>query len=120
VEFPGRARGHGHSGHFLSRLLSPSLFAAIFTVTYAVLAIRDWTLFYYYPLTHEVSRTPLTIKSGPSMHWYAWILTAGVVAAVVSILVPRAWTKPMDRYLAWVPTLFAIVAILVFEKKWFV
>jgi hypothetical protein len=100
--------------------MSPSLFAAIFTVTYTVLAIRDWTLFFYYPLTQQVSRTPLTVKSGPSMHWYAWIATSVVVAAVLSILVPRAWTRPVERFLAWVPTLCAIVAILVFEKKWFV
>jgi hypothetical protein len=101
-------------------LISPSLFAALFTVTYAVLAIKDWTLFYYYPLTQELSRTTLTVKSGPSMHWYAWIVTSFVVAGVLSALVPPSWTKTVARPLAWIPAVFAILAILIFEKKWFV
>jgi hypothetical protein len=104
----------------MRRFISPALFTAIFTVTYAVLAIKDWTLFYYYPLVQEVSRTKLTMKSGPSMHWYAWIVTAFVVATVLSALVPRSWTKSLDRSLAWIPAVFAIIAILIFEKKWFV
>ncbi len=104
----------------MKKRISPSLFAALFTVTYAVLAIKDWTLFYYYPLTQELSRTPLTVKSGPSMHWYAWIASAFVVGGVGSSLVPHAWSKPVERYLAWIPALCAVVAILVFEKKWFV
>jgi flagellar biosynthesis protein FliQ len=85
-----------------------------------VLAIKDWTIFFYYPLTQEVSRTRLTVKSGPSMHWYAWIVTAFVIASVLSAIVPRSWTKSLDRSLAWIPAVLAIIAILVFEKKWFV
>jgi hypothetical protein len=54
------------------------------------------------------------------MHWYAWIFTSFIVAGVLSAVVPRIWTKSLDRWLAWIPLVVAITAILIFEKKWFV
>jgi hypothetical protein len=104
----------------MGTFLSPSLFGAIFSVSYATLAIVDWTPFLYYPLINQFSRVPLPTKSGPSMHWYGWIVTAVVIAFVICALVPRRWTRAIERPLAWIPTAAAILAILIFEKKWFV
>ena len=103
----------------MGRVISPSVFGAVFAPTYAALAIYDWTPFVYYPLTNELSRTALSTNSGPAMHWYGWILTSAVVAVFLSAIIPSRWTKRAERPLAWMPALLAVTAILIFEKKWF-
>jgi hypothetical protein len=103
----------------MGKFISPSVFGAIFSAGYAALAIYDWTPFLYYPLTNEISRTALPVSSGPSMHLYGWVLTAAVAAVTLSALIPSRWTKGVERPLAWIPAAFAIVAILIYEKKWF-
>ena len=102
----------------MGRFISPGVFAAIFTVAYTALAIVDWTPFLYYPQVNAFSTIPLDRKSGPSMHWYGWIVTAIVIAVILSASIPTRWTKQYERELSWIPAILAIFAILIFERRW--
>ena len=108
----------------LSRM-SPGVFASVFSAVYTYVAIADWTLFFYYPQINQITTAPLldaagkAVRSaGPSMHWYSWIVTALIPAIVIAFIVPRSATKSIERHLAWVPALIAVIAILIFERRW--
>jgi hypothetical protein len=109
------------------RFISPGVFATAFSAAYTVLAIVDWTPFLYYPQINRITTVTLLDaagkldrKAGPSMHWYGWITVSILIAIVVSLVIPRRWTKPIEPYLAWVPALIAVIAILIFERRWLV
>jgi len=56
---------------------------------------------------------------GPPILWYGWLATAGLVSAVVAVVVPRQVASRLWPGLAWAVPGAVILAILIYEKRWF-
>ena len=104
--------------------MSPFIFATVFSAIYTYAVIVDWTLFRYYPLINQLSVDPIVTAAGtpdraagPAMHWFAWIVTGLVPALVLSMILPRGWTKSIERHV-WIPALIAVIVIFVYERRW--
>jgi hypothetical protein len=57
--------------------------------------------------------------NGPPILWYGRLATAALASAAVSVIVPRGVTARLWRGWAWLVPAAVIVAILVYEKRWF-
>ena len=99
----------------------PSLiFSMLFTVTYASCFYFNWPLFAYYPQVNEFHLSAdLQNQLGPPILWYGWLATAAVVSAVPAVIIPRGVSGRLWPGLAWAVPAAVIVAILIYEKRWF-
>jgi hypothetical protein len=99
----------------------PSLiFSVLFTVTYALCFFFNWPLFAYYPQVNEFHLSAnLQSQLGPPILWYGWLATATLVSAVPAVLFPRKVSDRLWPGLAWATPAAVIVAILIYEKRWF-
>ena len=99
----------------------PSLiFSMLFAVTYTLSFYFNWPLFAYYPQVNEFHvSTDLQTQLGPPILWYGWLATAAVVSAVPAVIIPRGVSGRLWPGLAWAVPAAVIVAILIYEKRWF-
>ena len=87
-------------------------FSAAFSCAYIWALTSNHPLFLYYPLHGDLrwGTHPLLASeaSGPAMAWYGTIATAGLIAALVAICVPRRLGETVAPYI-W---LFPVGAML--------
>jgi hypothetical protein len=53
-------------------------------------------------------------NSGPPISWYGWLAVAAIVSLPIALAVPRKWGDRISPTAAW------LVAVLIYEKRWFV
>ncbi len=97
-----------------------SIFSITFGIVYTVEFYLNWTLFKYYPLTRQFHIEDQPVKAGPPISWYAWIVGALIAGALIASLIPRRWSDRLSPTFAWLAPALLIVAVLVYEKRWFV
>ena len=96
------------------------IFAMVFAVSYALCFYYNWPMFAYYPQVNEFHLSvDLQNQLGPPILWYGWLATAGLVSAVVAVVVPRQVASRLWPGLAWAVPGAVILAILIYEKRWF-
>jgi hypothetical protein len=107
--------------HRVAAPAGPSLiFSMLFAVTYALSFYFNWPLFAYYPQVNEFHvRADLQNQLGPPILWYGWLATAAIVSAVPAAIIPRGVVGRLWPGLAWAVPGAVIVAILIYEKRWF-
>ena len=80
---------------------SHPVFAITFAVTYAILYVLaveyNWALFTYHPVTEEFHFLVERAADGPSMYWYGWMVTAGLGALFISVIVARLPAELTNR-----------------------
>jgi hypothetical protein len=98
----------------------PLMFSMVFAVTYSLCFYYNWPMFAYYPQVVEFHLSAgLQDQLGPPILWYGWLATAVLVSAVVAVIIPRRLTDRLWPGLAWAVPGGVILAILVYEKRWF-
>jgi|GraSoiStandDraft_41_1057321.scaffolds.fasta_scaffold5613278_1 hypothetical protein len=99
----------------------PSLiFSAVFAVTYSLCFYFNWPLFAYYPQVTEFHLSAdLQSQLGPPILWYGWLATAALVSGVATAVIPKRLSGGLWPGLAWAIPGGVILAILIYEKRWF-
>jgi hypothetical protein len=96
------------------------IFSTTFGVIYGLCFYFNWPLFAYYPQVNEFHiDTQLIETSGPPILWYGWMATAAVASGALAVIVPRKIAARLRPELAWLIPAAVIVAILIYEKRWF-
>jgi hypothetical protein len=92
----------------------PITFATVFAIVYVLSLHFGWALFSYGPAGHEFMWFMRPATSGPSMHWYGFVATSGIVAGLVALIVsylPGDLGKRLPNYLAWLAPLSGIIVV---------
>jgi hypothetical protein len=99
---------------------APLIFTMLFVVSYSLCFYYNWPLFSYYPQVKEFHLSAqLQNQLGPPILWYGWLATAALVGGVVAVVVPRQLARRLWPGLAWAVPGGVILAILIYEKRWF-
>jgi len=97
------------------------IFSLVFGVIYAFCFYYNWALFAYYPQVNEVHTSSQLVDTlGPPILWYGWMASAALIAGVSAFIVPRGLSDRMWDGWAWIIPGAVVVAILIYEKRWFV
>ena len=95
------------------------IFSMTFVVVYALCFYFNWALFAYYPQVNEANFSSQIEANGPPILWYGWLLTAALASAAVAAIVPRGVVARIWHGWAWLVPAAVVVAILIYEKRWF-
>jgi hypothetical protein len=100
-------------------------FGVVFSIIYPLVVVRGWQLFTYYPKVGKwvLLNQPANVPTpGPGMHWYGFIATTAIIAAIVGLiaslipenLIKRIWWLG----LIWIVPILSmiVVAVLIFVK----
>jgi hypothetical protein len=96
-----------------------TIFSMTFSVVYALCFYFNWPLFAYYPQVNEVHFNSQIEANGPPILWYGWLATAALASAALAVIVPRAVAGRLWHGWAWLVPGAVVVAILIYEKRWF-
>ena len=77
-------------------------------------------MFRYYPVLGRFTRDPQPLaEAGLPILWYSWLLGALVISLVAMFLVPRKLAERLPHTWTWGVALAVILAIAVYERRWF-
>ena len=97
-------------------------FSAAFCCAYLWALTTNHPLFLYYPLHGDFrwGTPPLLTSqaSGPAMGWYGLVATAGLIAAVATVCVPRRLSGALAPYV-WLFPLAGMVACAFLLRRFF-
>ncbi len=99
---------------------APVIFSLLFVLTYTVCFYLNIALFKYYPLVREFHVTAQPESAGPPISWYGWLAVAFLVSAPIAVLIPRSLGNKIPATVAWLVPAIVLLAVLVYEKRWFV
>ena len=100
----------------------------VFSITYGIAYVAFWlysefskvAMFRYYPVLGGFRRANLPLESaGPAILWYSWLLGAAVVSLGLALVVPSKWADRLSERGVWYLPLALLIAILVYERRWF-
>ena len=95
------------------------VFSILFGVFYIVAFYFDLSMFRYYPAAREFHWTR-TDGIGVVILWYGWIATAALASAAIAFAVPRKMAQRLWPGWAWIVPTAVVVAMLIYERRWFV
>ena len=104
----------------MSRYAQVKIFSMLFGVVYTICFYYNWALFRYYPVLgqwYRASQPPA--EAGPAILWYGWLAEAFVISLVISLAVPRKLAARISADAAWIVPAALILAIIVYERRWF-
>jgi hypothetical protein len=119
MTFPGTARPQPGRAPSLASGAS-LIFSMLFGVIYSLCFYYNWPMFAYYPQVNEFHLSAnLQNELGPPILWYGWLSTAALASAAGAVLVPRSLAARLPPNLAWAVPGAVVLAILIYEKRWF-
>jgi hypothetical protein len=92
------------------------MFSVTFCIVYTFAYYFDLSPVKYYPLANEIV---LEMHAGPVILWYGWVFTAALAGLIVAAIVPRRWAARVSPDILWVVGIMAVVAVFMYEKRWF-
>jgi hypothetical protein len=96
------------------------VFSITFAVVYTLCFYYNWPLFAYYPQVNEVHLSGgLIDTAGPPILWYGWLASAALISAAAAMIVPPGVSNRLWHGWAWIIPAGVVVAILIYEKRWF-
>jgi hypothetical protein len=108
----------------VSRYAQFKVFSIVYGVAYMALFLyseqSQYALFRYYPVLGGFYRESQPLATaGPAILWYSWLFGAAVISLAISLAVPRKWAERVPHGWVWVVPAALLVAILVYERRWF-
>ncbi len=97
-----------------------AVFSIVFIIVYTVCFYFNFALFKYYPLVSQFHIDAQPKTAGPPIAWYGWIAVALLAALPLAFIVPRRWSNRISPMAAWLIPTLVLVAVLIYEKRWFV
>ena len=105
----------------MSRFAQVKIFSMLFGVIYSLFFYFNWAPFRYYPAMERFTRETFPLaEGGPAILWYAWVTGAFVISAAISLLCPPKLADRLWVGLIWIVPATLLVAILIYEKRWFI
>ena len=96
------------------------ILSTTFGVLYALCFYFNWPLFAYYPQVNEAHfSSQLLETNGPPSLWYGWLTTSALISTAAAMIVPRGISDRLWHGWAWIIPAAVVVAILIYEKRWF-
>lgn len=93
------------------------LFSVAAAIAYTLAEYFNWPLFHYYLSGgFHILEAP---GAGRTIHWYGWIATAVAAGALVALAAPRRILARFPADLTWMVLIATMLAVLVYEKRWF-
>lgn len=96
------------------------VFSLVFCVAYVAAYYFGLSLFAYYPVEHTLRLIGAAQSGDQVVLWYGWLASAGLVGALAALLVPRRWAALIPPDLLWLTGVVLVIAVLAYEKRWFV
>lgn len=96
------------------------IFSMCFGVAYVVCFYFNWALFRFYPAYNQFSIRPLGPEAGPFILWYGWMAWAFIFSAAMALIIPRSLAARVNPGLVWGISAALLVAIMWYEKRWFI
>lgn len=96
------------------------IFSMLFAIIYTLCFYLNIALFKYYPLVREFHINSQPKAFGPPISWYGWLALAALVSFPIALIVPRSWGNRISPTLAWLVPALVLLAVLIYEKRWFV
>jgi hypothetical protein len=93
--------------------------AILFGAVYGLAFYYDLALFRYYPETNRF-HWQTHPDAGPVILWYGWLATAGLVSTAIALVVPRSISDRIPPTWVWLAPALTTLAMLFYEKRWFV
>jgi hypothetical protein len=90
------------------------------SVAYTCAYYFNWPLFTYFPTVNQILFFAHPQSGGLQILWYGWLSTAALIGAVVAFTVPHRWVERIPPDLCWLLAIVLIVALLAYEKRWFI
>ncbi len=100
------------------------IFSILYPIVYEPTMYFNWPVFTYVPqlgVFHAFRYMPPSAE-GPGMFYYGWMLTAGIAAGVITLVLaclPQRVTTRIPVNLAWVAPIVAALMILDILSPWF-
>jgi hypothetical protein len=96
------------------------LFGVIYMGFFFINEFHQFSLFGYYPFLGRFSRERLPLaEAGPAIFWYAWLVSAFIVSAALTLLVPVRLAERLGQGWVWAVPLALLIGTLVYERRWF-
>ena len=97
-----------------------SLYGVVYTAAFLYSEACQCAWFRYYPVLGTFSRNPLPLaEAGLPINWYSWLLIGFLGATAVALLTPRSMAARIPHGGVWGVTAATLVAIMVYERRWF-
>lgn len=93
------------------------LFPVLYCIAYVMLYALNIIVVLYYPEANAITRRPRPPNFGPGMLYYGWV-SAALVAAAASFLVPERWVARVPSAVSWVFPALALVYVIYHERGW--
>lgn len=95
-----------------------TVFALVAGAAYIVAYSHNVTLFYYYPMVGQWHWLPQGPELGPGITYFGW-KAIGVLAGLVTLLVPNRWAKRLAVDTVWAGGLVLMAVVVWHESHWF-
>ena len=95
------------------------VFSLAASVAYVCAYYFNLSLFEYFPVTGELRFGAESNPTEQTMHLYGWFTTAILVGTAVTFAVPRKWAARLPPDLLWAFAVVLVVAVFMYERRWF-
>ncbi|TJY59527.1 hypothetical protein E4T66_14210 [Sinimarinibacterium sp. CAU 1509] len=100
--------------------MSAAWFTVVFGLSYIAIFALDLALFLYYPLVRQFSFVPLIdASSGPAMHWYGLMASAGCAGLAASVCLRDRWIPEVLLQWLWIVPVSAMFASAFLLRQFF-
>jgi len=96
-----------------------TVFSVVFGIAYVCAYYFNYPLFEYYPLTGSLRFPWDNDPTQQTIRWYGWLATAALSALLMSLVLPRRLAARISPDLLWVVLVVLVVAVLMYERRWF-
>ncbi len=98
---------------------SLKVFSLMFGVAYMLCFYFSFSPVRYYPMLGSFHLDVQPESAGPPILWYGWLLAGVSISAILAVLVPPRLVDRLWHGWAWIVPALTIVAIFVYERRWF-
>ena len=100
------------------------IFSIAYVIAYVPIMFWNWPVFTYVPRTKEFHwwLVQPTGTQAPGMFYFGWLITAGIVAAIVAAISLALPAKALERLtpLTWIAPLAMLGVEFFILREWFV
>ena len=95
------------------------IFSLLFGAAYFLCFLYEIVPFRFYPEAAVFHVAGQSEAAGPPILWYGWMAAAAAISGLIAVLVPSRWADRVWHGLSWIVPAIVILAMLIYERRWF-